>query len=76
MQTLPSGQVLQAAPCHEQQQDTVLAHPGCGNPCPRMDFAVPVGAEAVRISEDARCCVGGAEVAEAGSAGAWVQCTK
>lgn len=30
-------------PCHEQQQNTELAHPGCGNLCPRMDFAVPVG---------------------------------
>lgn len=63
-------------PCHEQQQNTELAHPGCGNLCPRMDFAVPVGAEAVRFSEDTRCCVGRAEVAEAGSTGAWAQHTK
>lgn len=41
----PSGQVQQPAPYHEQHQDTELAHPGCGNPRPRMDLAVPVGAE-------------------------------
>lgn len=54
----PSGQVLQPAPCPEQQQNRELAHPGCGNPRPRMDLAVPVGAEAVRFSEGTRCCVG------------------
>lgn len=64
----PSGQVLQPAPCHEQQQNTEFTHPGCGNPCPRLDFAVPAGAEAVRLSEGTRCCVGRAEVAKAGSA--------
>lgn len=53
----PSGQVLQPVPCHEQQQSTEFAHPRCGNPCPGMDFAVPVGAEAVRFPEGTRCCV-------------------
>lgn len=51
---------------------------GWSNPPSRVDFAIPAGAETIRFSEGTRCCVGRAEVAEAGSTGALVQlkCTK
>lgn len=57
---------------------TVPGQPGCPDPSSGVDFAVPAGAEAIRFSEGTSCCVGRAEVAEAGSTGALVQfkCTK
>jgi len=52
---------------------SALGRPGCGNRSAGVDIAVRGGAKAVRFSEGTGCCVGRAEVAEAGSTGALVQ---